>query len=180
MLALRRPAPADYLVRRIGGIDWRGGGRDGPPCEGSRWWLVETCRAELDWAWAQWRRLDPGAGIDDLGSRERCWAGSHPAETWRLPHEHEAARLVNAHLHLELANARARELLRRLPGQRQAAADASQGAAYRACWRQRAAACEGELRAILVRRHHAWRAFLQAAAQYRRLRATMAPLSAAA
>ncbi len=171
MLALRPAAPADYLARRIAGIDWRGP----PPIEGSRWWLVETCRAELEWATARWRRLDPAAGIDD----GRC-GGPHPAEAWRLPHEREAARLVNAHLHLDVANARVRALLARLPDQRSAAADDAQSAAYRACWRQRSQDCESDLRATLTRRRLAWRAFLEATSHYCRLRAALAPLDVAA
>jgi hypothetical protein len=176
MLALRRPAPYDYLARRIADIDWLAEA----PCEGSRWWLVETCRAELDWAWAQWRRLDPAAGTEDRGSRNPSRGNPHPSETWRLPHEQEAARLVNANLHLDVANARIRELLVRLPGQRSAAADASQNAAYRACWRQRAEDCKSELRTVLVRRRRAWHALLLSASRYRRLRATLMPLNAAA
>jgi hypothetical protein len=159
MLALRRPAPLDLLARRIAGIDWRGP----PPTEGSRWWLVETCRAELAWAAAQWRRFDPAA--DEAGDG---------GASLRLPHEHEAARLVNTHLHVDVATSRIRELLARLPGQRAAAADTSQDGSYRACWRERAAGCESELRDCLERRRRAWRVFLQAASHYRHQRAALA------
>jgi hypothetical protein len=171
MLALRRPAPDDTLARRIAGIDWHAP----PPREGSRWWLVETCRAELEWAAAQWRRLDPSAESDGAGR-----TGPHPAEALRLPHEREAARLVNAHLHVDAATARIRELLARLPGQRAAAADSAQSQQYRAGWQQRAAGCESELRAILVQRRRAWRIFLAAASRYRRLRAALLTTSRAA
>ena len=171
MIALRQPAPNDTLARRIAAIDWQGP----PPREGSRWWLVETCRAELEWAAAQWRRFDPAADSEPIPRH-----GPHPAEAWRLPHELEAARLVNAHLHVDGANARIRELLARLPAQRAAAADLAQSEAWRAGWRIRAVACEGELREMLGQRRRAWRAFLAAASHYRRLRAALATGSKAA
>jgi hypothetical protein len=153
------PAPADFLARRLDAIDWRGA----PPGKGSRRWLVETCRAELDWAEADWRRL----GGDALSAPR---SGPHPAEASRLPHETAAARLVNCHLHVDGEGWRIRELLQRLPGQRQAAGDLSQSAAYRASWAAVAAGAIADLADHRKRRAQAWRAFLAAALLYCRRR----------
>ncbi len=172
MLALRQPAPPGFLARGIARIDWQGA----PPDEGSRRWLVELCRAELAWADAEWRLLDPAAAAADGRRHDE----PHPAEAWRLPHESKAAQVVNAHLHLDVEEWRIRELLARLPLQRAAANDASQGEAYRACWRRNAAESVDELRCHLARRRRAWGAFLETASHYRRLRAALATLRAAA
>jgi hypothetical protein len=166
MLSLRRSAPIDFLERRLEAIDWRGA----PPRKGSRWWLVETCRAELEWAEADWRRL--GGDAVEL-SRPGRYCGPHPAEACRLPHEEAAARLVNCHLHVDVETWRMRELLRRLPGQRQAAADPTQSAAYRASWTAGAAGTIADLGDHRQRRSQAWRAFLAAASLYCRLRAAL-------
>src|SRR5476651_1742760 len=162
MLSLRLPAPTDFLARRLDAIDWRGA----PPREGSRWWLVETCRAELEWAEADWRRLG-GDAVEPSRSRP------HPAEACRLPHEEAAARLVNCHLHVDVEAWRIHELLRRLPGQRQAAGDPAQSAAYRAAWTAVATGTIADLGGHRRRRAQAWRAFLAAAALYCRRRAAL-------
>jgi len=174
MLSLRLPAPAAFLARRLDAIDWRGA----PPREGSRWWLVETCRAELEWAEADWRRL--GGDAVELprpgrhsGQYSGQYSGPHPAEACRLPHEEAAARLVNCHLHVDVEAWRMRELLRRLPGQRQAAGDSTQSAAYRASWTAVAAGAIADLTDHRQRRAQAWRAFLAAASLYCCLRAAL-------
>jgi hypothetical protein len=166
MLFLRLPAPDDFLARRLEAIDWRGA----PPRDGSRWWLVETCRAELEWAEADWRRLG-GDAVEP--SRPGRYSGPHPAEACRLPHEEAAARLLNCHLHVDVETWRMRELLRRLPGQRQAADDPTQSAAYRASWTAVAAGAIADLGDHRKRRAQAWRAFLAAASLYCRRRAAL-------
>jgi hypothetical protein len=44
MFPLRQPAPPAFLARRVATIDWVEA-----PAAGSRAWLVEICRAELEW-----------------------------------------------------------------------------------------------------------------------------------
>jgi len=158
MLTLRRPAPADFLARRHPRV------AAFPP--GSRGWLVAICRAELDWADAEWRRL---GGRAEKVARH----GPHPAEAWRLPHERQAARLVNCHLHVDAESHYLHLLLRRLPAQRIAAADASQTEAFRAHWAEAADGTLRDLRNQRLRRALAWRAFLEAATHYTRLRAAI-------
>ena len=120
MQSLRQPAPLSFLARRVAAIAWLA-----PPRPGARRWLVETCRAELEWERADWRRL---GGLDHDGF------GAHPSEAWRLPHEVAAARLVNCHLHVDGTAAQLRELDDRLAHQQRAASDAGQSASYRARW----------------------------------------------
>lgn len=152
----RRPADPAFLARRLLAIRWP---QERPPAEGSRIWLVETCRAELDWSLADWRRLggDPG--------RPSAW-GPDPWEEARLPHENLAARLLNTHGHLIAGETRIRELWRCLPGQRRAARAVSQSADYRQDWTEAAAANQGDLRRLLVERRRALRIFRDLAAQY--------------
>lgn len=165
MIDLRLPAPADFLARRRAGIHWKKWHRTPPPY-GSCRWLVETCRAELEWAEIDWRRLG-GDTIAVFGQ------GPHPAEAWRLPHERLAARLVNCHLHLEAETERLRTMLRRLPGQRAAARDATQNEAYRTSWAAAAEGTERDLRRYRAGRAATWRALMATAAHYCRLRATL-------
>jgi hypothetical protein len=170
MVALRRPAPADFLARRRAATDWTAW-RLTPPAEGSRRWLVETCRAELEWAEAEWRRLDGDGACSHAPGLLRH--GPHPAEALRLPHEHAAARLVNCHVHLDLERWAIDDLRRRLRRQREAASDAAQDDAWRVQWAVRAEASVQALRACRDRRAIAWRAFRAAAVRYRALRATI-------
>ncbi len=151
----RQPAPPSFVARRLACIAWR---RAPSP----RLWLVETCRAELEWAVAEWRLL---AGDPETGSH-----GSHPSEEWRLPHERAAARVVNCHLHLDVAQWRLAELVPRLRRQRAAALDHGRPESHRLYWADAAAATAGDIGAYLVRRRLAWRCILVAAAEYRRLR----------
>jgi hypothetical protein len=137
---------------------------------------VESCRAELEWAVAEWRLL---AGDTEDYGRSHVYGrsnvrdfGSHPSEEWRLPHERAAARVVNCHLHLDVAQSRLAELVRRLRRQRAAALDHGRPEAHRLQWADAAAATTGDMRGYLARRRLAWRCFLGAAADYRSLRAT--------
>lgn len=163
MISLRRPAPAEFLRRRRAAVGWGAWRLEAPPGEGSRAWLVETCRAELEWVEAEWRRL---GGDPFAVSRHR----PHPSEALRLPHEQAAARLVNCHLHVDAAGWGLREACRRLRAQRRAAGDGTQGAAYRDGWARIAAETAKDLAHHRARRGLAWRAFLEAAARYRSLR----------
>ena len=127
---------------------------------------MENCRAELEWAVAEWRRL--------AGDPDHRGPGPHPAEDWRLPHERAAARVVNCHLHLDVAQWRLRELVPRLRRQRAAALDDRRSADDRVGWMNTAAATAVDVRAYLARRRLAWRCYLAAAADYRRLKALIA------
>jgi hypothetical protein len=158
----RTPASSDFLARRLAAIDWHGK----VPRPRSRWWLVETCRAELAWATTEWRRLSGGF-------EERSY-GPHPSEAWRLPHEEAAARVVNAHLHTHVHEWCIGELVHRnLPRQRRAALDNAQSAEYRLAWADAAARSVADLHNHLSRRRLAWRCFLAAGADYLRLRAAI-------
>jgi len=128
---------------------------------------VETCRAELEWAVAEWRLLagDPG----DRSQSGRS-LGPHPSEEGRLPHERAAARVVNCHLHLDVAQWRLAELVPRLRRQRAAALDDGRPERHRLYWADAAAGTACDLGAYLARRRLAWRCFLVAAADYRRLK----------
>ena len=148
----RRPALGAYLARRLLATAW---GPDGPPAVGSRRWLVETCRAELDWSVADWRRMTGRFGIcvDERG------LAPHPSEAWRLPHEVAAARFLNCHSHVDVEEWRLGELGRAIRAQR------------RACWVAVAERTRADYRLHLARRRRSWGALLAAAAAYRALRA---------
>ncbi len=135
-----------------------------PPRRGSRRWLVETCRAELEWERADWRRL---GGVDNDG------LGAHPSEAWRLPHEVAAARLVNCHLHVAVEAVRHRDLRRWLPQQQSAAIDEMQSASYRADWAEVAARTKADATTYRRRLCRALRGFRAAASHYRQLRAAI-------
>ncbi len=151
----RQPASPSFVARRLACIAWRG-------APSPRLWLVETCRTELEWAVAEWRLL---AGDPETESH-----GSHPSEEWRLPHERAAARVVNCHLHLDVAQWRLAELVAKLRRQRAAALDGGRPESHRLYWAEAADATVIDLRGYLVRRRQAWRCFLVAAAVYRRLK----------
>jgi hypothetical protein len=128
---------------------------------------VETCRAELEWAVAEWRLQ---AGDPDVGT-----PGPHPSEEGRLPHERAAARVVNCHLHVDVAQWRLRELVPRLRRQRAAALDAERPESHRLHWANAAIGTLDDVRGHLARRRLAWRCFLVAAADYRRLKRSEGP-----
>lgn len=160
----RRPAPSTFLARRLAAISWFGP----PPAPGSRPWLVETCRAELAWALADWRLLTGAA--EEPAARG---GDPHPAEAHRLAHEQDAARVVNCHLHVDVEGWRIRTLLRTLRRQRRAACDGEQPEAYRLGWMEAAAGTLEDLAAHRNRRRVAWNCFLAAAEEYRRRRADL-------
>lgn len=104
--------------------------------------LVETCRAELTWA----RADGLASGADDEGWQDLL-----------LPHERAAARLLDLWGHLHPLEHRLREGLRRLKAQR------------RAGW-PNAAATLADVQRYRTARRQLLRAFLDAAAGYRRKR----------
>lgn len=159
----RPAAPSDYLARRLARIRWAGNA----PAPHSRLHLVATCRAELEWAAERWRAET--RDVDEWA----CRFGPHPSEASRLRHEMAAAAVVNAHLHVDVENARLRDLRLTLRAQREAALDAAQDTAYRACWAEHAEASLDAWRRHRLRRQIAWRCFRAAADRYRRLRAML-------
>lgn len=161
----RRPASPAFLARRLAAIAWFGP----PPAPGSRPWLVETCRAELAWALADWRLLAGTVGEPAAGRG----GGPHPSEAHRLPHEVAAARVVNCHLHVDVEGWRIRTLLMALRRQRRAACDGEQAESYRLSWMEAAAGTLEDLALHRNRRRVAWNCFLAAAAEYRRGRAAL-------
>ena len=142
----RSPAPARRLTSRT------------PELAGCRR-LVETCRAELAWAREDWLEIAGRLGIAVDGRDERWGAPAWEAD--RLPHEQAAARLLNVWGHLHPIEDRLRKSLRRLKAQR------------RARWGDHAAATLGDLHWYRAERGRLWRAFLAAAADYRRQRAKL-------
>lgn len=118
--------------------------------------ILERLRAELAWATAEWRRLNP------------YWSGwDHEAElaaaAERLPHEQAAATALNAWGHVVGHRARIAECRARLKSQR------------RAGWHAHAIDTADDLRAHWQNRRLAWRVFLQALRRYRELRAAVDP-----
>lgn len=163
----RRPATLDFLARRLLATSWA---PLAAPAAGSRRWLVETCRAELLWSVADWRRATDSYAVSfDESSYDR-----HPSEGHRLPHERAAARLVNCHLHTDVQDWSIRKLILAIRAQRKAAADTTQSGAYRASWADAAEGSGADLRLYVARRRKAWSAFLTAAAEYRELRTATA------
>jgi hypothetical protein len=152
----RRPADPDFIARRLAAIAWH----DSPS---PRLRLVETCRAELEWAAAEWRWL--------TGEPDHTGWGPHPSEPWRLPHERAAARVVNCHLHLDVAQARLGELVPKLRRQRAASLRDGHNAVHRLYWADAAMGTESSIREYLIRRRLAWSCFLAASADYLRLKA---------
>jgi hypothetical protein len=134
---------------------------------------VEACRAELEWAVAEWRLLSGDPGHQGSGQGLGQGGGSHPSEEWRLPHERAAARVVNCHLHLDVALWRLAELVPRLRRQRAAALDDGRPEGHRLYWADAAAATAGDVRTCLARRRLAWRCLLAAASDYRRLKGSI-------
>ena len=78
--------------------------------------------------------------------------------------------MVNCHLHLDVAQWRLAELVPRLRRQRAAALDDGRPERHRLYWADAAAATATDVRGYLARRRLAWRCFLVAAADYRRLK----------
>src|SRR5471032_865851 len=146
----RQPAPPSYVARRLACIAWW---RKPSP----RLWLVETCRAELEWAVAEWRQLAGDHPVDVGGRSYGRSPGPHPSEEWRLPHERAAARVVNCHLHIDVAHWRLADLVPRLRRQRAAALDDGRPEDHRLRWADAATGTAGDMRWYLARRRLAWR-----------------------
>jgi hypothetical protein len=146
----RQPALPGFLARSILSINWL----DGVPDAWTLRWVIETCRAELRWSEADWRRLNPAHPEDERN-------GPHPSEAHRLPHERAAARVLNCWEHLHTPERRSSELWQRVKDQ------------LRAGWRHRAAATLGDL--VWQRDERAKRraAFDAAVAAYRSARASV-------
>jgi hypothetical protein len=133
--------PAPTSRRAAAPADWRAAHL--PPNLGERARLIEACRAELVWA-----RADGLA----LAAEDDGW------QDLLLPHERAAARLLDLWGDLHPLEHRLREGLRRLRAQR------------RAGW-PNAAATLADLQRYRIARRALLRAFLAAAADYRRQRA---------
>ncbi len=114
---------------------------------------------------AEWRCLS--------GDPDPAGPGPHPSEDWRLPHERAAARVVNCHLHLDVALWRWRELVPRLRRQRAAALDDRLPTRNRLYWANASRETACDIRGYLARRRLAWHCFLVAAADYDRLKALL-------
>jgi len=162
----RTPASPGFLARRLLAAGWTDDAPEPWPVRQ----VVELCRAEIDWSVAEWRRLDPLDNEDTGG-----W-GPHPSELYRLPHEHDAARVLNAAAHLQPTRWRLHELVRsggRLRAQRRAAADGEQSETCRLDWMQRAADTVEEIETLWALRRRQMHALAHALAAYRRARGTL-------
>jgi hypothetical protein len=125
--------------------------------------VVEACRAELDWARADFIRIAGATRLDlDLDAEGR--EGVPLWEATRLPHEQAAATALNAWGHLDPIEWRARLCWKKLHPQRRAGT---------ADWTARARATAKDLRWQLAARKKPRAAFAAAVAEYRRLRATL-------
>ncbi len=151
----RQPALYGYLMRKL-----KASGEHFT----ERRTLVETCRAELDWSIADWKRITPRwRGFDHEAASESV--------PFRLPHEAAAARVLNCWGHLHPVEYRIRENLTLIRAQLKAAdALSSYSEAHRADWAQRAERTRAYMRLILTDRRKAAKAFFAAVAEYRRLR----------
>ena len=145
------------------------------PAPWSGRWVIVTCRAELAWAEAEWRQLDPLTPVD------RRAMGPHPAEAYRLPHEQAAARVLNAWDHLHPTTTLARNAKSKLKLALKAGRDMTQGQAYRDSWAEGVVEMRAELALYRNRRHRPLQDFIAAIAAYRAQRALIgAPTEAAA
>ena len=117
--------------------------------------IVAACRAELDWALNDWRRLNPGVVHDAR------LMGPHPSEASRLPHEHAAATVLKVWGHLHPIETRIVACATRLVAQRNAG------------WTDRAAATLTDLRWYLAERVTLRAGFDVAAAEYLAARAAV-------
>jgi hypothetical protein len=142
LLTHRLPAPSQRLIDRTPGL-------------GDRRRLVEACRGEIAWAREDWLRIAGQLGLaaDPRDRRDDGFVW----EAARLPHEHAAARLLNVWGHLHPLEYRLREAIARVRAQRAAS------------WN--AAATLEDVAWYCQERRKLLRAFLEAAADYRRQRA---------
>jgi hypothetical protein len=139
---LRRPAAPDFMARRLAAAV-AGDGRQQ---------VVEACRAELAWSQADVAAIAAGLKLP-IDPDSRSAIPLH--ERTRLPHEHAAARVLNAWGHLHPLEARARACWTRLHRQR------------RAGWTDRAAGSARDLRWYLAERRRQKPLFAAAVAIYR-------------
>lgn len=142
LLAQRRPAPSRHLTDPTSG-------------SGARRQLLEACRGELAWAREDWLRVAGGLGLS-ADPHDR-FDGGFVWEAARLPHEQAAARLLNVWGHLHPVEHRLSEAIGRVRAQRAAGWDVT-ATLEDVAWYRR------ERRKLV-------RAFLDAAADYRRQRA---------
>lgn len=149
-LSGRRPALKGFIIRRLFAANVRT----------ARQAIIEACKAELAWSVAHYTRLYGHV------SHDARYDGPHPAESYRLPHEHAAARVLNAWGHLHPTEWRVRENLKVLRSQIEAAA-------MMPSWGPRADATRDTLRLLLADRARQAKAFFAAVERYRRLRAEL-------
>lgn len=166
LLTDRRPADAGFIARKVLSIAWDKFGVEVPPAH-SRTWLIEACRAELSWSVADYCRI---TGTSSL-AHDSQYDGPHPSQSWRLPVENLAARVLNAwgHVHVETRNLR--HALTGLRAARRAASNEVQNSLYRVSWARTAALMVDEIRQLLAYRRRAWPVFVAAAREYRAVRA---------
>lgn len=153
LLAQRQPAPSRRLTDRTSGP------APGPTSgSGARRQLLQACRGELAWARDDWLRVAGELGLSaDPHDRDDGFDGGFAWEAARLPHEQAAARLLNVWGHLHPVEHRLSEAIGRVRAQRAAGWDAT-ATLEDVAWYRR------ERRKLV-------RAFLDAAADYRRQRA---------
>lgn len=156
---VRKPALPGFLARKLGAIDWLGGVPDAWTLR----WVIETCRAELDWSEADWRRMN--RNWNGWSSEAYALAAPH-----QMPHEQAAARVLNAWAHVHVPTGRFYMVKAQLRGQRRAANDMNQSAAYRASWAKMIPGTIEELRTLIGQRRKAWPILLLAIAAYRQRR----------
>lgn len=107
LLTERRPASAQFIARKVLSIDWPKWGLRTPPT-GSLVWLREACRAELDWCRTDWSRITGRSGL----SHDSQYDGMHPADSWRLPIENLAARVLNIWGHVNVDTVAIRQAIK--------------------------------------------------------------------
>lgn len=156
--AARQPALPGFLARCIDRIDWL----DGVPDAWALRWVLETCRAELTWSVADYKRVS-----GDHAERDARYDGPHPAEAYRLPHERAAADILSIHGHLLGLTPRLRLGLKRLRAQRAAG------------WHAQALGTLDDIRWYWAERRKAWALMVAAIARYRAARDALAMPEAA-
>jgi hypothetical protein len=152
ILTQRRPALAGFIFRRLLTF--------APPLDlTARQAKIETCRAELDWAYADWRRIvaDKGLGFDVAAERAPAW-GTPAWQLTLLPVEKAAQTVLNIWGHLQPNEYRAVACWQRMHAQR------------RAGWTDRAMLSATELRLYLAARRINKAHFSIALGHYERLR----------
>jgi hypothetical protein len=81
---------------------------------------IACCKAEMDWAHADWRRVAADLGLGAVDQKERTW-GTPAWQLTLLPHEAAAQVVVNiSDEHIATKERRVRELWTRMEAQREA------------------------------------------------------------